>query len=110
VNLLPNRTVYRQNHNTYNIHVDETPDKHYLLVYSNNVLIGNGNIIHSYKSQEDAVYFAKIFPDVYKIAQENGFTLQKDKFYHHKKGEVFFSYILDRNLSINDIKNIFAQL
>jgi hypothetical protein len=91
---------YRSNHNTYEMIVDQILDDAFLVVMlRTGVTVGSGNILHSYSSLDNAKHASEIFPQMYAIAQELGFSLA-DKYFVNSNGKrVHVSNAMDLDMT-----------
>lgn len=86
--------VYLKDHQTYQLTIKETLDYKYILTFARKVQNGNGNILDTFSSKENAIKAAEQFPEMYIIAQEKGYILSGTEFVN-KDIRLHISHALD---------------
>lgn len=99
--------VYTSSHNTYELFVHDIGNNVFkLLMLRAGISTGNGTTLENYQSSEIAIKAAKQFPEMYKIAQEKGYTLSANEFVNPEGKRVHVSLSLD----IDATPDYFASL
>lgn len=101
-------TIHTTNTNTYKIHVNEEQGGYYIVF--NDTVTGRSIVLDQSSSKEYAISSAEKFPELYKIAQNEGYTLSRDEFINRTKRGISVNEAFDTDRSLRDFENLLRTL
>lgn len=102
------KAVHRIHHNQYELTIEQTSDYMYLIVMRRFVQGGADKILANFPSKRFAIQAAERFPEMYTIAQQEGYSLNGNEFVHPKGKRVPVSYAFDLDRSANNFHSLLS--